>query len=100
MNRLGPTINIYLQQYDTVPQLQTVIDEYSRACLVTRAARRIRSVDVIEALLPAEPCPRACRTNITGGTNIGDRSKQPRNRRRFELLPERWEPEGDQSRGL
>ncbi len=31
-------------------RLLTVIDEYSRACLAIRAARRIRSADLIEAL--------------------------------------------------
>ena len=42
---------VYLRLHDgTGVRLLTVIDEYSRACLALRAARRIRSADVIEAL--------------------------------------------------
>ncbi len=42
---------MYLRLNDgTGVRLPTVIDEYSRACLAIRAARSIRSADVIEAL--------------------------------------------------
>ena len=42
---------VHLRLHDgTGIRLLTVIDEYSRACLAIRAARGIRSADVIEAL--------------------------------------------------
>ncbi len=42
---------VYLRLHDGKEvRLLTVIDEYSRACLAIRAARSIRSADVIEAL--------------------------------------------------
>jgi len=42
---------VHLRLHDgTGIRLLTVIDEYSRACLAIRAARSIRSADVIEAL--------------------------------------------------
>ncbi len=42
---------VHLRLHDgTGVRLLTVIDKYSRACLAIRAARSIRSADVIEAL--------------------------------------------------
>ena len=57
--RLRPAWKDHVWAYDFVNlrihdgtgvRLLTVIDEYSRACLAIRAARSIRSADVIEAL--------------------------------------------------